>query len=442
MRSLIYSLASAVMFVGHLASQDLLSKAPAQTIPILIENATIHPVTRSRIEKGWVLIIAGKIHSLGAGKPAQTPSKTERIDAHGEHVYPGLISAVTQLGLSEVGAVRSTQDHQELGEIKPEVRAAVAVNPDSTLIPVARSNGILVAGVFPTGGRIPGRASIIHLDGWTSEDMTIEAEAGMVVSWPARQSSSRRRHRGQDSTSDNNADKLRREMAETFTEARAYLASRRADPDMPTDLRWEAFASIFSRKGHSQRPVFILANEIEQIESAVSWAINEGLKPVLIGGRDAPLCADLLVRHDVPVVVTGTHKTPKRRDSVFEEAFALPATLDKAGVRWCLASNGSVYNERNLPYHAATAVAFGLSQAAALRSITLSAAEILGVGDRLGSLDPGKSATLLITSGNPMEITTNVTAAFIDGRRVDLRNKQTELAKKYREKYRQLGLIK
>ena len=161
---------------------------------------------------------------------------------------------------------------------------------------------------------------------------------------------------------------------------------------------------------------------------------------VLVGGRDAPLCADLLETAEVPIIVRGTHRLPARRDAAYSEPFTLPMRLEAAGLKWCLASDGSFYNERNLPYHAATAVAFGLAPEVALRSITESAAEILGVGDQIGSLEVGKAATLIVTDGDPLLFTTTVEQAFVDGRLSDLNNKQEELAEKYREKYRQLGL--
>ena len=189
-----------------------------------------------------------------------------------------------------------------------------------------------------------------------------------------------------------------------------------------------------------EQTVFIRADAIEQIETAVSWVRRAGLRAVLVGGRDADLCTELLLRNEIPVIVTGTHRMPRRRDSDHDEAFRLPALLHQAGVRWCLATRGRYYNERNLPYHAATAVAYGLPREVALRSITLSAAELLGVDDRIGSLEVGKAATLIVTDGDPLHIATAVQQAFVDGRAISLTNKQTELYDKYVEKYRQLGL--
>jgi imidazolonepropionase-like amidohydrolase len=425
------------MLGASLAAQDLGVKAPPQAQAVVLEGGTIHPVSGPPIARGWLHFEGGVIRGLGEGDAPALPDGAVHIDCTGQHVYPGLIGAVTSLGLIEIGQVAATIDERETGDFTPEVRAAVALNPDSTVIPVTRSNGVLSAGVFPDGNAVPGRVSVISLEGWTSEQMAVEPEAGMVVRWPSSRES-RRRDRGRPGSESPReaAEKRRQAIADLFADARSYLAARAADPSIPMDIRFEAMRGALT----GEKPVFVRADDVEQIESAVLWAQREKLHVVVVGGAEARLCLDLLRRLDVPVIVTGTHRLPSRRDSDYDEAYALPAQLEQAGIRWCLASGDSFYNERNLPYQAATAVAFGLSREAALRAITLSAAEILGVADRLGSLDPGKHATLFVTNGDPLEIPTHTELAFVQGRRIDLRNKQTELAEKYREKYRQLGL--
>ncbi len=228
---------------------------------------------------------------------------------------------------------------------------------------------------------------------------------------------------------------------EAFDAALAYAEAKRADPSTETNLRWESMRPVLE----GGKPVIVRAQEFEQIESAVSWAVGRGLKIVILGGRDADLASDLLKRHDVPVIIAGTYRMPRREDSPYDSVYTLASALHKAGVRWCMAGEGGdseTPHERNLPYQAAICVAYGLDRDAALRSVTLSAAELLGVADRLGSLEVGKAATLIVTDGDPLEITTAVELAFIDGRTIDLSNKQTDLAEKYREKYRQQGLLK
>lgn len=443
LRSKLLSCLSAATIVAPAMAQDLGIKAPPQAKPILITGGTVHTVSGDSIPNGFVLFDKGIIKAVGSGQPPAEARSAEGVDAKGKHVYPGLIAAETQLGLAEMAAVRASNDYREVGSITPEVWAAVAVNPDSTLIPVTRSNGILIAGVYPEGGRIPGRLSVMRMDGWTWEDMALKADAGLAVSWPNVRPFSAW---WMDRSDADQADEIRRSLSDiddTFKTAQVYTAARDADPSLPIDLRWEAMRGILPKnaasgeKAPEQLPVFISAQDIDQITSAVTWGLEKNLKMVIVGGRDSHMCADLLKRHDIPVIITGTHTFPKRADSPYDDAFTLPARLHAAGVRFCIASADRTAHERNLPYNAATAVAYGLDPAAAIRSITLWPAQILGVSDRVGSLETGKAATLIITTGNPLEITTQVEAAYIDGRKIDLSNKQTALAEKYREKYRQ-----
>ncbi|MCA8952962.1 MAG: amidohydrolase family protein, partial [Planctomycetes bacterium] len=215
-----------------------------------------------------------------------------------------------------------------------------------------------------------------------------------------------------------------------------WLDAHTADENVPIDIRHEALAPAL----RGEVPVFLLANELEQIESAVLWATGEGmgLRAVIVGGRDAEACAALLRERDVAVIVDGVHDLPRRDDGDYDERFTLPARLAAADVRFCIATGDSFSDDRNLPYHAATAAAFGLGRERAFAAITRDAAAILGVDDRLGTLSKGKDATLFISDGDPFELDSKIEVAFIRGREIDLRNKQTELAKKYRERYRQL----
>lgn len=432
-------LAGVMGLAGAALGQDLGHKAPPQTQPIAITGATVHTVSGATIEGGVVLFENGTISAVGDAAAVKLGEGVRVIDGAGKHVYPGLIAAVSQLGITEIAAVRPSRDFDEAGSVTPEARAAVAVNPDSWLFPVTRSNGVLLAGVFPTGGSVSGTAAVIRLDGWTWESMSVEADAGLVVNWPFMRTITAW---WMDTPEEEQLKAIRKNLHDldaVFASARAYGAAKRADPGTPTDLRWEAMGDVFPVGGAGPaKPVFISANGVDQITAAVSWSRTYGLRVVIVGGSEADLCADLLKQHDIPVIVMGTHNFPRRDDAAYDEAFTLPARLDAAGVRWCLASGEETPHERNLPYNAARASAFGLDRAKALRSITLSSAEILGIADRYGSVDAGKSATLILTDGDPLEVTTRVHAAFIDGREIDLTNKQSELAAKYREKYRQM----
>jgi imidazolonepropionase-like amidohydrolase len=443
MRRTIATLTTLALAAAGLA-QDLTPRGEAPDYPIAITGATIHTMVEGQapIEDGWIMFQDGTITGMGSGE-RMFVATTRIIDGTGKHVYPGMIAAITRLGLTEIGSVRAMQDYNEVGSVKPEVRAVVAINPDSTLLPVARSNGILLVGSFPTGGLISGQAGVIKLDGWTWEDMTANANAGIILNWP----SVRDRHSpfgGGRSMSEDDVRERLDEIDELFDTAEAYRDLRAADPNTPIDLRLEALQAVLPG-ADDQKPLIVSADSVERIQSAVTWAAGRGLRVIIQGGRDAPLLAELLKKHDVAVIVQGVHGFPRRNDSDYDEAFTLPARLEAAGVRWCLAPGNVDENVRNLPYEAAMAVAYGrdlgFNEVDAMASITRDAAEIMGVSEDYGTLEVGKSATLLLTDGTPLEMTTNIDAAFIDGARVDLSNKQTVLRDRYREKYRRQGII-
>ncbi|MCC6425534.1 MAG: amidohydrolase family protein [Phycisphaerales bacterium] len=425
------------------SGQDLTHKAGPQGRPVVLSGGTVHTVSGETIQRGYVLFRDGKIEAV-AREPLPRFSDAgsiQIIDVTGLHVFPGMISADTQLGLVEFPPIRVTVDTGEIGEVSPEVRPSVAVNPDSTLLPVTRTNGILTAAIMPSGGPVAGQVSVIRLDGWTTEEMTVKGCVGVLVNWPNVRPITAW---WMDRSADDQLKEIRERIAtidDTFKTARAYAAAREADASSPVDLRWEAMRGVFEgEKGKRETapvPVFISANERDQITSAVSWAAEMGVRVVIVGGRDAVECAELLKRHDVAVIVEGTFAFPRRDDAPYDDAYSLPARLHAAGVKFCMSCGDRTANERNLPYAAGMAVAHGLPVEAAHRAIMLWPAQILGVGDTLGSLEVGKSASIIVTDGDPLEITTNVRMAFIDGRKVDLRNKQTELAAKYREKYLQ-----
>lgn len=406
--------------------QDLTPRGRMQEGRLLLVGGTVHPVSGPAIEKGILAFEKGRIVEVGPMRDIDGHDRV--VDVSGKHLWPGLISACTQLGLTEIGAVRATRDFEETGSVTPEVRAVVAINPDSTLLPVARSNGVLLAGVFPGGaGAIPGRAGVIRLDGWTWEEMTVVADAGVVVNWPLARPI---RTWWMEMSEEQQVEQMRQGLEAirgAFQSAAAWRTARGADPATPVDLRWEALAAT--------PRVFFQAQEYDQIVSAVAFAAERGLRAVIVGGRDAWMCAELLRRHEVPVIAQGTVTLPRRADSDYDEPYRLPARLEAAGLRWCLQSGEEAAHERNLPYSAAMAVAHGLAHDVAIRSITLDAARILGIDDRYGSLEVGKSATLIVTDGDPLEVPTRVERAWIDGREVDLSNKQTALAVRYREKY-------
>jgi imidazolonepropionase-like amidohydrolase len=447
--SLIGAIGAIAALACGVCAQDLTHKAPPQKGAICITNTTIHPISGPAIEGGFIVFADGRITDVGRGS-ANAPAGATRIDGTGKHVYPGLIGSVTHLGLSELQAVRQSLDFNEAGDFTPEVVAATAVNPDSTLLPVTRSNGILTVCTMPSGGQVAGQASIIQLDGWTNDEMTIEARAGLCVSWPQSRAINAWWMRQSKEEQEREIKRARERLDEVFQTAKSYAAGRAADANAPRDLRWDVVAmtlppattDVTNSGATTQMPLFISANDYDQISAAVNFCVERKLKCVIVGGRDAAMCADLLKKHDIPVLLTNVFALPRREDVEYNENYATPAKLHAAGVRFAIATNDDTAHERNLPYHAAMAVAHGLPLDAAEKAVTLAPANILGVGDRLGSLDKGKLATIIVTNGSPLEVTTKIEMAFVSGKQIDLSNKQTKLYEKYRERYKQQGDIK
>jgi imidazolonepropionase-like amidohydrolase len=310
----------------------------------------------------------------------------------------------------------------------------VAVNPDSEIIPVTRSNGVLVTLAAPFGGLMSGRSGVIQLDGWTWEEMTVKSDVALHIQWPQAAGGGRRGRGGGEETAtppERGVEALRQALAD----ARAYGAARKADSNFPRDARWESLQDVLEGK----LPVIVQADDIRQINAAVAFAEREKLKLIIAGGYDAPRCAELLKKHDIPVIVGGTYRLPRRRSDGYDSAYAVPADLHKAGIQFCISGRGrfGANQVRNLPYHAAAAVGFGLPADEALKAITLYPAQILGVSDRVGSLEGGKDATLFVCDGDPLETPTQVTQAWIRGRKVDLNDRHKTLYHKYEEKYKQ-----
>ena len=428
---------------------------PLQNGTIAIVGATIHPVDGPIIEDGIIVFSRGRITGIGRGIPL--PNNCEVIQAHGKHVYPGLIASATSLGLIEISSVRATNDQRETGDLNPNARAASSVNPDSEHIPVARANGIALAATRPGGGLISGQSVLLRLDGWSWEDLAVEPYLGLEIQWPSQ--GGRRRFFEQEdahahghshdragevdpraeetrpSRRSNSSSAKIAKITELFDQAKLYCQSRSADHEIfdgsAPDLRLEALRPAIE----GTCPVYIHAEGAREIRAAVEWALGAKLRPVIVGGREAPRVASFLAEYKVPVVYGPVHRLPSSRDDAYDDPFTGPAKLAAAAVDFCIGAFDTS-NVRNLPYHAATAAAYGLSPEKALESITLAPARIFGVADRYGSLARGKSATMIITDGDPLEIPTQVEAMWIDGRSVDLTSRHTQLRDKYAEKIR------
>ncbi|MBR7800078.1 amidohydrolase family protein [Undibacterium fentianense] len=418
--------------------------AAAQKQAIVFKGATLHPVTGPAIPNAVMLVERGRIVALGTD--VAVPPNTRIVDVSGKHIYPGMIAANTVIGLAEVQSVRATLDYAEAGAINPNARALVAVNPDSELIATARANGVLAALSVPASpaGLITGTSALIQLDGWTWEDMSIQAELGLHITVPAM----RFNPELYPAPFDSRLEEMRKlsvqrikMLEEAFDAALAYREARAQNlagkPEATkVDVRWEAMLPVLS----GQRRVFFHAQDVNQIRFALNFAQRYQLKAIIVGGADAAELADNLKQQNVPVIITGIHKLPLRRGADYDVYYSLAAKLAKAGVSFCIARAGTdddAPNERNLPYEAAVAAAFGLDPQEALKAITIYPAQILGVADKLGSLDAGKFANFFITDGDPLETMTNVEQVYIQGRKVDISTKQSRLTDKYRQKYLQ-----
>ena len=423
------------------ASTVLPAKRPAS--PVLLRGGEVHTVSGAVLAKTDVLLVDGKIARIGAGLTA--PAGAQVIDVTGKRLYPGLISAGTPLGLEEISSVRATVDTSEVGVINPNARAQVAVNADSELIPVTRANGVLTALTIPSAasdqgqpaGLLAGTSALLRLDGWNWEDMTLRAAVGIHVYWPAPADGRRGRGaRGGEEAQKKLAEQVTA-LRNAFTSARAYAKAKdgAAGRPMETDLRWEAMRPAL----RGEMPVFVHADDIKQISAALDWARDEGVKMILVGGRDAWRVAARLKAADVAVIVGGVFELPARRDDGYDDIYANAGKLHATGVRFCISNSGGTAggatNARNLPNEAGMAAAFGLPAEEALKAITLYPAQILGVAAELGSIEEGKRATLIVTDGDPLEIPTHVELAFIDGAKIELRSRHTELYDKYRQRY-------
>lgn len=427
MKSILLKSAYCLLLANLGLASDIVP-GPPQTQPIALVDGTVYPVSGAPLESGVVLFDKGKITAIGSADQVQIPANAKVISITGQRVYPSLFEAHSSLGLVEIPSVRASVDDRETGSINSNVRAYVSVNPDSELIPVARANGVLLALSAPEGGLISGQSSVLQLDGWTSEDLTLKHSVGMVINWPSVKDDLE-----ESGTGHNRIDELR----DLFDEVRAYEEARKAEgATQKTDLKLESLLPVI----HREIPLHVWADGLSTIQSAVAFAAEQEVKLVIFGASDAPHCADLLKQHGVPVVVSAVYRLPRRRNDAYDSAYTLPARLHAAGVRFCIsgsATSRNSSNSRNLPYHAGMAVAFGLPYEDALKAITLWPAEILGVADRVGSLELGKDATLIVTTGDPLEIDTEVQHAWVQGRAVDLHSRHTQLYEKYQQKYQQ-----
>ncbi|HNY41599.1 MAG TPA: amidohydrolase family protein [Bryobacteraceae bacterium] len=407
----------------------------------LLKNVTVHAVSGPNLANASLLVLDGRIAEVGVKLISK--AKVKIIDAKGLHVYPGMIDAGTMVGISEVSSVRETSDYGDVGDFNPQLRAAVAVNPESEHIPVTRANGITSVLVLPgtpsdggrgaAGGYIQGQASLMHLDGWTWEQMRIQSGGALLVRLPSMTGGGTfdpatfSRRPAAFAESKRNYEDQMRSIRAFFDDARRYSAAKLAkDPGLKPDVKFEAMLPVLEGKV----PVIIPVTRQRDVRLAIEFAEKQKLKLILAGLRDPGDQLKAIADKKIPVILGSPFETPLGDDDDYDQPYTLAGRLNQAGVKFAFASFGEQF-ARNLPYQAGQSSNFGLPKDVALKSVTLNAAEILGVASMVGSIETGKVADLIVTDGDPLEIRTQVKMMFIEGRAVNLESKHTRLYQKY-----------
>lgn len=410
---------------SQVAAHDMVPGSK-QSQPILIQNATLHTVSDGIKSNSDLLFSNGKITAIGVDLEA--PANTRIIDGQGKHLYPGLILLGSSIGLREIGAVRATVDDREVGEDNPHLLAQAAFNSDSEMIPTLRANGITHADITPKGALLAGQSAVVNLDAWTLEDALVKGRVGSHLYWPSepgKKITGKKRKKAMEKYHQ----KLSR-LEDFFRQARAYAQLSQQQANLPQDIRWHSMLGLLSQ----QQPLIVHANRKTQIEQAMRFAQRQQLKLVILGGADSWQLADQLAAAKIPVIYTHAFGLPQRGDEDIDQAFKAPMQLAQAGVPLAIGYQ-SAWDGRNLAFAAGMAANYGLGQQQALRAITLAPAEILGVADQLGSLEVGKSASLILSAGDILDYQGHkIEHLFIDGRLVDRNNRNLQLYNKYRQK--------
>lgn len=403
--------------------------APAQSQPIMLTGGDIHLGDGRVIQNGFISFSDGRITGVGAAGDKPGAAEYRVIDVSGQSIYPGFILPDTRLGLFETESLRATIDSNERGEMNPSVRSLIAYNTDSELIPTLRFNGILTAEIAPRGGVLAGTSSVVQLDAWNWEDAALATDSGVHLTWPPKMRQQFNFSTFQVDTLPNAAyDRQVGELTTLFSEA-----SVAADGESASDnLKVQALTGLFS----GAKRLFIHADRAKDMVDAVKFAQRHNVKhTVLVGAREAWMITGFLAEHSIPVILETPHSRPSRDDDAVDLPYRLPAMLHEAGITVALGYR-ETSNARNLGFTAGTAAAHGLTRAQALSMITRNPAQILGIDARLGTLEPGKDATLFVSRGDALDMRGNaLTRAYIQGREIELTARQQELFERYRDKY-------
>lgn len=429
------ALAIALLLASSALAQSTILNSTGRKGTVAIRNATIVPVSGPAIANGTIVFANGVITAVGVN--ATVPSGTTVIDGTGLFVYPGMIDSGTNVGLVEIDSVSGTVDTAELGDFNPNAQAAVAINPHSEIIPVTRVNGVTHVLSVPEGGVISGQSALVQLAGWTPAEMVVKAPAAMHIRFPRLRSSSFAQ------PADEEAEKEQRkaytksvdQLRDLFRDAQAYgkaAAARTQDRNVrrfDRDLMLEALVPVLE----GRVPVVMHANLARDIKAALEFADELKLKVILSGAHDVARVVDEVKRRNVPVILGPILSLPQREDDPYDLLFTNAKTLHDAGIPFAIQTSDA-HNARNLPYNAGSSAAFGLPKDVALKSVTLYPAQIWGVADRLGSLEAGKNASLIVTDGDPLELRTNVKRVFINGEEIPMDSRHTLLYEKFRKR--------
>lgn len=424
-----------LLMMGSLATmaQPTVLPAPPQKQTFALTNATIHVGNGQVIENGMVLVSNGKIVDV---RPTAPIADVAVYDCKGQHIYPGLILANSQLGLIDVSNVRATTDARELGTYNPNIRSIVAYSTDGAVVNTLRTNGILLANIVPDGGVISGTSSVVQLDAWHWEDAAYATDHGMHLRMPSLLTRRGGGRRGGFGAPQEAGDPVQRALGQIedvktfFREAKAWMAN--GTPAGPTNLKYQAVQGLFTGK----QQLFVHCEIVKEMLVAVDFVKEFGFKVVIVGGSDSWQIAPLLKEHNIPVILSQMHALPTMMDDAVDQPYRTPYLLQQAGVLFAICDEDGQTRYRNLAFNAGTAVAYGLTKEQALSAITLNAAKILGIADKTGSIEKGKDANLVVSSGDILDIRTQkVTRAFIQGRAIELSDKQKQLAERYMKKY-------
>ena len=397
---------------------------------ITLKGGTAHIGNGKVIENSVITIEDGKITGVFPSASAPAASGGETIDVTGQHVYPGLIAPDTTLGLIEIGSVRATDDEDEIGEYNPNVQAIVAYNAESKVVESMRPNGVLIAQTVPQGGRISGTSSVVQLDAWNWEDAVLKRGDGIHLNWP----NSFTRGRwwlGEDAGYKPNEsyEKDINEIKDFITQSRAYIAGSSDVRNLP----YEAMNSFLKDSAN----LYIHVDGEKEILDAIKFKKDMGLDDVvLVGAYRGYKVADAIAKANIPVIMARIHELPEDEDDDYDISYKMAKILDDAGVLVCLGNSGEFWQARNIPFYAGQLTAEGMDFEKALTLITQNPAKILGIADHVGTLEVGKDATLFVSTGNALDMrSNNLTRAMIQGREISLETHQTELWKRYMEKY-------